>query len=223
MDPAFLPQDHFAIRFLVNIFSLQGIWGYRVQLGSNPALWSIGYEFCYYILYGLLIWRPLYWQLFMLFSTVVIGTKVLMYGLVWLLCVLAYKIQSKSKINFLFGLIGLLIANHLLQYNPLIYMPEFLRDFIFGIVVMVFILANPKLPSNKNLLRANLWMAEFSYSSYANHYPIMFMAYSLFAPTEMFSWSSVLVSLVVTRCFYEITEKKRHIFKNIIVNYSTIF
>ena len=66
-------------------------------------------------------------------------------------------------------------------------------------------------------------MAEFSYSSYAYYYPIMFIAYSLFAPTEMFSWSLVLVSLIVARCFYEITEKKRHNFKNTIFDHSTKF
>jgi peptidoglycan/LPS O-acetylase OafA/YrhL len=223
LDPALLPQDHFVIRFLVNIFSLQGIWGYRVQLGSNPALWSIGYEFCYYILYGLLIWRPRYWQLFILCIAVVVGPNVLMYGLVWLLGVLAFRIQSKSKINFLVGLCGLVIANHIFQYNPVSYMPEVLRDFIFGIVVMIFILANPKLPRNKYLLRVNLEMAEFSYSSYAYHYPLMFMAYSVLVPTEMVSWSLVLVSLIITRCFYEVTEKKRYVLKNTIVKYSKIF
>ena len=223
LDPALLPQDHFFIRFLVNIFSLQGIWGYRVQLGSNPALWSIGYEFCYYVLYSLLIWRPRHWQLFILCIAVVVGPNVLMYGLIWLLGVLAFRMQSKLKIKFLVSLCGLVIANHIFQYNPVSYIPAVLRDFIFGVVVMIFILANPKLPSHKYLLWVNLKMAEFSYSAYAYHYPLMFMAYSVLMPTEIVSWSLVLVSLVITRCLYEITEKKRYFFKNTIVKYSKVF
>ena len=48
-NPHLIPQDNYWVRVLVNLFSVQGYQGYRVQLGSNSALWSIGYEFFYYI------------------------------------------------------------------------------------------------------------------------------------------------------------------------------
>ena len=41
-DPSFMPQSGFALRLFANIFALQGIQGHRIQLGSNPALWSVG-------------------------------------------------------------------------------------------------------------------------------------------------------------------------------------
>ncbi|MBM3346059.1 MAG: acyltransferase [Betaproteobacteria bacterium] len=56
-NPAHYPQDAGGVRLLVNILSVQGALGHRVQLGSNPALWSIGYEFCYYIAFGLIHFR----------------------------------------------------------------------------------------------------------------------------------------------------------------------
>ena len=57
LNPELIPQRHKVIRFFINIFCLQGIQGYRVQLGSNPALWSIGYEFIYYVIFGIYFFR----------------------------------------------------------------------------------------------------------------------------------------------------------------------
>src|SRR5207237_877748 len=56
-NPDLYPQTGFVYRLLANLFSLQGIFGHRIQLGSNPALWSIGYEVWFYVAAGLIYYR----------------------------------------------------------------------------------------------------------------------------------------------------------------------
>lgn len=220
LDPKLLPQDYYFIRLFINIFSLQGIWGYRVQFGSNPALWSIGYEFCYYLLFGLVVWRPKYWLLFVLSIMMVVGPKVALYGIIWLLGVLAYELQKRKdvKTSFWISLIVLLIANYCLQYKPLI-RSEFANDFIFSLAVMAFVMSKPAFPSNQYFRNFNREMADFSYSSYAYHYPIMFMAYAFIPRTEIASWVCVGISLLIARLLYVITEGKRNILKSLLLKH----
>jgi peptidoglycan/LPS O-acetylase OafA/YrhL len=222
LNPALLPQDNYAIRLIINLLSLQGIWGYRVQFGSNPALWSIGYEFCYYILYGLIVWRPRYWFLFVFFIAIIVGPKVLTYGFIWLLGVLAFKMQSKISINIIAGFILLIGANYFFQYSlsgVMSAIHEIIRDIIFSIFVMMFVLSNPKIPSSKFLIKVNKEMAEFSYSSYAYHYPIMFFVYALLPSTPLISWGVVIFSLFFARILFEFTENKRFAIKRLILNW----
>ncbi|MBI4964992.1 MAG: acyltransferase [Desulfomonile tiedjei] len=218
-DPNLLPQTHGIIRFLVNAFSLQGLWGYRVQFGSNPALWSIGYEFCYYVLFGLVTWKPKYWQLLVAATLLVYGPTVSFYGIIWALGVFAYR--SDKRLPLLPVLALFLVANHFLEYQPAIELPEFVRDFLFAITVMLLIMARPKI--NRRLFPINREMAEFSYSLYAYHTPILFMAYSFITPTPISAWGMVVLCLILSRLLYYITENKRATLKSALTRIGSSF
>lgn len=212
-DPDLIPQTHELIRLLVNVFCLQGLWGYRVQFGSNPALWSIGYEFCYYVVFGLLTWKPKNWRLLVLVFMLVIGPKVVIYGSVWALGVLAYKANKAGKtVPFFPVLVLFLLSNYFLEYRPLIELPEFIRDFLFSVSVMLLVMATPKI--SPRFFPANREMAEFSYSLYAYHMPIMFFGYSFITPTTISAWVMVLISLLFARLLYYVTENKRGVLKS---------
>lgn len=212
LDSALLPQDNYIIRILINSLSLQGLWGYRVQLGSNPALWSIGYEFYFYILFGLLTWRVKYWFLFFIIVVLIVGPKIVIYSSIWLLGVIAYKVQKILTVNFTFALVIMFVANLILHYSPpsfILSIPEFFRDFLFGVSVMFFLLSNPKMPKCLIFTEVNKGMANFSFSAYAYHYPIMFFLYSFLPQTNLNLIGVIIFSLLVARIFFEFTEKRR--------------
>ena len=77
---------------------------------------------------------------------------------------------------------------------------------------MLLVMASPKV--SHRLFPVNREMAEFSYSLYAYHMPIMFFGYSFINPTPTSTWVMVLVSLVSARLLYSVTENKRGMLKS---------
>ena len=216
LDPELLPQTHAVVRFFVNIFCLQGLWGYRVQFGSNPALWSIGYEFCYYMMFGLLVWKPKYWRMFIAALLLVVGPKVALYGSIWALGVLAYKANKSGKVLPFLPVLGIfLTANYFLQYQPVAALPDFFRDFLFAVSVMLLVMASPKI--SHRVFPLNREMAEFSYSLYAYHMPVIFIGYSFVSTSRTSAWAMVFVSLLCARLLYYVTERKRGVLKSVLL------
>lgn len=218
-NPALIPQDHYWVRFFVNLFSMQGVQGYRVQFGSNPALWSIGYEFFYYIVFGLIFfWREIFHSKIILASVVVLGlfilagTNITLYFLIWLLGFIAYRIQKQvtlSQCYFWLFLILAILVNHFLVYKALGNI-EYIRDFSLGLVVAaLFVPATPSIGT----VKVHKFLAEFSYSLYAFHMPILFFAYFVILDNsysvEIFSMVAVAVCIGLAWLFSVLTEKKR--------------
>jgi len=231
-DSSFIPQGDFALRLFANIFALQGIQGHRIQLGSNPALWSIGYEFIFYLLYGLLFFnRQMFcrrWVIPLIFTIVllVIGWKMTVYFGVWLMGVLAYRVTSTSplagfKISPWLLLSILIVSNHLINYTNSLGLPEILQDILFaGVVAALLVVDLPSPPHWRT--RINSYLAEFSYSLYAFHMPLIFFLCSLFF-TTFFQYMPrflpgillVFACLVVGRIFFIIGESRRASFRQI--------
>ena len=231
-NPHLIPQDNYWVRVLVNLFSVQGYQGYRVQLGSNSALWSIGYEFFYYIVFGLIFfWREIFHSKIKLASVVVLslfilaGTKITLYFLIWLLGFIAYKLQKKMTLNFgyfwLFLVVALLV-NHFVVYLAL-GNDEYLRDFSLALVVAaMFVPATPSVGT----VRFHKFMADFSYSLYAFHMPILFFAYFVILDSsnsiKSFTLVAVAVCLVLAWFLSVLTEKKRFMLRAWLMKYAKV-
>lgn len=229
VDPTLIPQDNYWVRFLVNLFSVQGFQGYRVQFGSNPALWSIGYEFFYYIVFGLIFfWREIFQSRVKLASVVVLvlfllaGTKIALYFLIWSLGFIAYRIQKKVTLTlgyFWFFLVLALLVNHFVVYKAMGNI-EYLRDFSLGLAVAaLFIPAAPSVGT----VKVHKFMADFSYSLYAFHMPILFFAYFVIfndsGSVKLFSMIAVAVCMVVGWVFSVLTERKRFWLRGLLMKY----
>ncbi len=204
-----LPVSSYFVRLLANLFSLQGFWGFRIQFGSNPPLWSIGYEVCYYALFGLLVWRPKHWPLFVFGISVLVGPVVIGYGVIWLFGALAYRFRI--RVSLILALPVVAIANYFLEYQP-VQLPLYVRDVIFGLAATTLVCARIRVSTSLQTLSRS--MADFSYSLYAYHFPIMF----LIAP--LISWSGtakalalVAIAVITSRLLYEVTEKKRGVLR----------
>lgn len=230
-NPDFLPQDRQTLRLLVNVFALQGVQGYRVQLGSNPALWSVGYEFCFYLLYGLIFFRKTLfsrqWVVPLIFvaAAAAIGWKMVLYFGVWLLGVLAYRFSRSSSLGFLkvsnfVTIILLIVANHFINFTNIFHLPETYQDILFAIVVAVLLVLDA--PSSSSLsTKINTYLADFSYSLYAFHMPVIFFLCSLFFMNFKnipHLWPGVILVLacvVVSRIFFKLGESRRASYRRI--------
>jgi peptidoglycan/LPS O-acetylase OafA/YrhL len=218
-----IPQDKYWLRFFVNLFSVQGFQGYRVQFGSNPALWSIGYEFFYYSVFGLIFfWKDIFHTkiklaVVVVFSLLVLaGGKISLYFLIWLLGFIAYRLQKKLALNlgyfWLFLIVAFLI-NHFVVYKALGTI-EYLRDFSLGLAVAaLFVPATPSVGS----IKLHKFMADFSYSLYAFHMPILFFAYYVVLEktdsVKIFSMAAVAISMGLAWFIAIFTEKKRFVIR----------
>lgn len=234
-NPALIPQDNFVFRLAANLFSIQGIWGYRIQLGSNPALWSVGYEFIYYILFGLLYFRAQIFRrswlgvLVVLLLLGLIGWKMAAYFVIWLMGVAAYHASHsqmiyRHPINGWLLIAALVVANHLLVYSNILGASEVLRDFVFAVVMAVLFSLEVKQTAPFFLLirQFNTYMADFSYSIYAFHTPVIFFGCSLLfvpwlrTPPSLFSGLIlVTTSILVARGFFHLAESRRTTFRRI--------
>lgn len=235
LNPGFMPQSGFVVRVLANIFALQGIQGHRIQLGSNPALWSIGYEFIFYLLYGMLFFRG---QLFsrrwvapLIFTIVlvVIGWKMAVYFGVWLLGVLAYRASRTSvfatfKVGPWLLLLILVVANHLIVFANVLGLAEISQDILFACVVAALLAVDIKYESKPSQWQfsVNAYMADFSYSLYAFHMPLIFFLCSLLF-TGFFQhvprlWPGIMltvVCLVSGRFFFVVGESRRSSYRRV--------
>lgn len=234
-NPALIPQNGFVLRLIANLLGLQGIWGHRIQLGSNPALWSVGYEFIYYLLFGVLFFRAqLFRRTWIGVAIVVVilglvGWKMAVYFGVWLTGAAAYygsrsRVVSQRPISAWLVVAILLGANHLLVYSNYLGEVEMLNDFVFAAVIAVLLSLEVKqLPCfiSKGA-PINAYMADFSYSIYAFHTPIIFFLCSLLfeswfrtLPPLISGLILMAVSVLAARMLFHVTESRRITFRRV--------
>lgn len=222
----YIPQDGFVVRLLINLFSLQGLLGHRVQFGSNPALWSIGYEFCYYMVFGLIYFRPWLFRRPAVFVVTLVviallaGLHMTAYFAIWLLGYGAFRLHHVRGIKLDRWLmiplaVAIAVANHYLAYRNLFQVPEFAADAVIALLFAAMLLCD--MSATKSVFSAiNAYLADFSYSVYAFHMPIIYFWYSMLPQTLHASLTAVQVGLLVSlvclvgaRLLYFVTESRR--------------
>jgi peptidoglycan/LPS O-acetylase OafA/YrhL len=188
---AYGPKGHFAIRLLANIACLQGTWGRRMELGTNGALWSIGYEWLFYFVYGVVVFRSAFRSkstplILAMGYFAISGLTKSAYMFVWLLGVVAFHLSQRTGARlrspvYAAGVLGLLLANHLIEYRRLA-SSELVNDVLFGAAVATFLVFEIKAGRrawHHRLIDVNARMAGFSYTLYAFHLPLVFFVQSM--------------------------------------------
>jgi peptidoglycan/LPS O-acetylase OafA/YrhL len=227
LDNSIIPFNNYIFRIAANVLSLQGTYGYRVQLGSNPALWSIGYEFSYYIFFIILAIRPLDKKsiLLIILFALVKGNEIMLYSLIWLSGVVAYKIYTrlKNSVNcyLVFGYFFVFLFLYYKIY-PNVFLDKtdqnpFLSDFMFGLLLMPFLVFDFSFASKSIFSKINTFLADFSYSLYALHLPIIYLLYAILAeynwivpPIEL-SLLIILLNYALAILFGRLFESKKNL------------
>jgi|GEM_PF-1529920 len=232
LNPNYVPQDRLWLRFSANLLSVQGVQGYRMQLGTDPALWSIGYEFTYYLLFGFFAFRKqifgrkqFYCALAILLALIFIGVKMSGYFIIWLIGVWSFKLSKKMKrviSGFMLSvlLLGALLINHFFGYSHVVE-SEYVQDLLLAMYLGFILIFDLSSKVSESGAAINKTMAEFSYSLYAFHMPIIFFYYAVVVKKfdlPVVQWQTgillTLFCLFAARVLYYFTEAQRWKFRS---------
>jgi peptidoglycan/LPS O-acetylase OafA/YrhL len=184
--------------FLGNIFFLQGI--YSPDYGGNIALWSLTFEFWYYLLFPCAVLavvssttlkKCLYGLLF-LGMLLFVGKTIILYFTIWLLgtailfvppmkishLIMSYVLLPSAVVMFfislslgkLYGQLIGLQTDHLITNFPPNLCVGVCTAFLLYIILNVF---NQKQAATVSKFSTSTFLAGFSYTLYLTHYPIV--------------------------------------------------
>jgi len=191
VDPdrvSFAANDEYSVAaFLGNLFGLQGMAVPR--FGINYALWSLSNETWYYVLFPLLL-LPLTGKSTLarmagLVSGAVIASllleDILLYFLIWLLGAAFSRIRidlpRHMRIVLLIGMASFAVYYRLGGSLGTPLPPTFAEDLLFSILFACW-LSSLQFPADRASIGNRLailagWLAPFSFTLYAVHYPII--------------------------------------------------
>jgi peptidoglycan/LPS O-acetylase OafA/YrhL len=168
-----------------NLFMLQE--SITPVFGSNSPLWSLAYEFWYYFLMPFLMipFFSLYKKgyrviagILLLAICLLLDFKILLYFSIWIMGALT-SLHKKSLFKSIiipgFLMLGSLVIYRLVNHN--VFFKEFAVDFLLGIALCsllhyFYTNDNVSLPSWIRRI-PNVKLADFSYTLYLVHYPLL--------------------------------------------------
>ena len=227
------------IRILLSVFFLQQSGPLAASPGSNAPFWSLAYEVWYYILFGIWLFVPGQRRrvLLLVLGAVVAGPKILLLLPIWLSGAVSYMFclrhQPRIGIAFcMFVVTTLLLAvivsgqSVLFGYQadwqakpPLYFSTGYLFDYVVGLIVAVHIFAVDRLMKScrceqiaRPLNRLTRYLADRSFSLYAFHMPLLYLAavtlpYRKSNPLQVAAVLSLVLMIVLV--LHWATEKRR--------------
>lgn len=171
--------------FFGNIFMLQE--SYTTTFGSNSPLWSLAYEVWYYILFFCFLFFLNYQtagkKIIIIFTISIIAFtlnyNIFLYFLIWLLGMTPWYIAK--KINTLYSIFFLILLILVSTISRLHYIKvEYYSDILFAIILVGFIISVKN--NDKSIViftKVNQIMADFSYSLYLIHFPLLLLGIAI--------------------------------------------
>ena len=199
--------------FFGNLFYLQGI---LVQpFGSNGPLWSLSYEFWYYLLFplALCVWfkrKHLAMSAFYFLLAVsiawFIGETIALYFLLWLIGgAIAYSFSRKKSFHGIsyassLAIIPFAVALAVSFKRP--FDSAFLTDLIVALgfgIWMYALVREADRPVLHSYAKAARLFAGFSYTLYATHFPLLFLFRARFVGAAVWSpdWRHFFYGLAI--------------------------
>lgn len=194
--------------FVGNLFYLQGI--VVEPFGSNAPLWSLSYEFWYYIIFPLALcalvkrYRPSMRVAYLVLAigvTWFVGYTIALYFLVWLLggAIAISRVAKWSPARFsgaiLAAAVPFVVVLGLSVAHPL--NSPFLMDAIVALAFGLWIYAVVEAPEQSMsafYAKPARLFAGFSYTLYLTHFPIVFLLHSRILGTR--AWNPIVIHVV---------------------------
>ena len=172
--------------FIGNLFMLQET--FFKTFGSNSPLWSLAYEVWYYIYFFailsfFLIKNNLVKMILLSFISILsilLNSNILLYGTIWLLGVIPWYIKTKISYLYILTIIILFFTTLIVSRLHIIH-TEFYIDFLFAISIMglILVVKNNFIKPYIFFHKVNKILANFSYTLYLIHFPIIIFLISL--------------------------------------------
>ncbi len=169
-----------------NLLMLQSF--YTTVIGSNLPLWSLSFEFWFYLLFGLLIviifenkqsqWK--FWKIILaLMIILLLGYKFILYFLIWCIGLSIAFLNRKIIKNPIIAIIPFISVLIISRFHLITI--QYLSDLLAAISFGIFLLSMKEI-NNSFLYRTkkiNSVLAGFSYSLYLLHYPLILFLLSV--------------------------------------------
>lgn len=213
-------QKNTIFKYLSSLFFSNEVWFFSSAPSFNGPYWSLGYEFWYYVIYGLFIFRyNRASALMVVLACFFIGPKVLIMMPIWLFGVVACYFKDKLKINTKLAILYIIISfavfsflfSHLngfpfnIGYKPWFYSGQFITDYILGIIMSIIILLIPN--SNVFNIKANSkgfknfrMIADLTFPIYLFHFPFLILFKSIHFRVNDFHQFIIAVFSVICLC-----------------------
>lgn len=166
--------------FFINLTMLQGSIG--TTFGSNGPLWSLAYEFWYYILFPMILsvffntnYRiKLFYLLLIVLVCLMLNVTILIYFTYWIIGVITYQLIKNNYNTFKFPKLSIIIFILSLYISTTSMIPIFkINMLILSITCAYMIYSVNKLDKGLFNFSINKQMSNFSYTVYLFHAPLL--------------------------------------------------
>jgi peptidoglycan/LPS O-acetylase OafA/YrhL len=185
-------------RYIISALFLNEIWFFSAAPALNQPIWSLGFEFWYYVIFGLWFfrhgndWKSL---ILLLLACLVAGPKILLMMPVWLIGYAAYRLPRWQLGNyrwiFIFFAFIILVTSLLtlppypfkIGIKPLFFAGQFLTDWCLGLLVGIIFWLLPVL--NKPVKPLSFVtqfrkVADLTFSIYLIQSPLLILCKTMF-------------------------------------------
>jgi peptidoglycan/LPS O-acetylase OafA/YrhL len=221
-------------RYLITGAFLNEIWFFSATPPINGPLWSLGYEFWYYVIFGCWFFRSsgLKSMILPLAVCLIAGPKILIMMPIWLLGVFVYR-APRPKLNhqvaWLLALAALFVAYFSLSNcppfpgeigsAPLFYSGQFLTDLLLGFLLSIVLWLLPvdrsiePTASSKGLSLFRE-VADLTFPIYVLHFPLLILYKAIFGfqPNSINQLLLAIVSVFSASALigYGLNKSRRH-------------
>jgi peptidoglycan/LPS O-acetylase OafA/YrhL len=212
-------RDAMLLRYIASGLFINEIWFLSMAPPINGPLWSLSYEFWYYVVFGVFFFRKKfkYFAISLTIVLLVVGPKILLMMPIWLMGVMIYKL-TKPRINDILAWFlvagswacAILISIYCpampqkLGTPPFFFGAQFITDWLIGISVAcsIFFLPGWKNNGATAILKSKggyfyfRKAADLTFPIYILHYPLLVLFKALVG-VRIGSSSQLLTALVV--------------------------
>jgi peptidoglycan/LPS O-acetylase OafA/YrhL len=183
------------LRAAISMLFVNELWGFSIIQFGDPPYWSLGYEFWYYVLFGLFFYLT-GWKrtVAVAAAALLVGPKIMLLMPVWLMGVLLYHFRPVLPRWLAFiCLLGPIVAYALFRYLDIWRLlasldalvpfttsgsADFARSYVVGIMTAINFIGFNSLCNGRKPGRLKppiTWLAAKTLSLYLFHFPILYV------------------------------------------------
>ncbi|MDB5012656.1 MAG: hypothetical protein JWQ25_858 [Daejeonella sp.] len=223
-------------RYLISATFLNELWFFSAAPPINLPLWSLSFEFWYYVIFGFWFYKGsgIKGLLILVLACLIAGPKILLLMPVWIMGCLAYNYHF-FKIKpvtawFIIGCILLVVVLTAIVLPPipfgignvpLYYASQFITDWIIGsfIAAALWILPLQKaFVIEKRFVKSFRMIADLTFPIYVLHYPLLVLFRTLVGFREndtLQLWEAIISVLILSGLLGVVFQSQRYVWMKV--------